>query len=229
MRMKYCSKPVVAAPHHYTFGGGVELCQHAARCVVAGETYAGLVEVGVGLIPGGGGTKEMLVRAMEYIPQGVAVEPFPFIRRAFENIATARVSTSGMEMIEFGYLRPSDILLPNYEHQIAKAKQVCLGLATGGYTPPQPPRLTALGEPVRAAFRAGVWSMQQSGWASEHDALIAEKIAHILTGGNRFPGTKVTEQDILDLEREAFVALCGTEKTQARMQHMLVSGKPLRN
>ena len=229
MRMKYCSKPVVAAPHHYTFGGGVELCQHAARCVIAGETYAGLVEVGVGLVPAGGGTKEMLVRAMEYIPPGVQVEPFPFIRRAFENIATAKVGTSGLEMIEFGYLRTSDIVLPNYDHQIQKAKQVCLGLAISGYTPPQPPRLVALGEPVRAAFRAGVWGMQQGGFASEHDAVIAEKVAHILTGGNRFPGTKITEQDVLDLEREAFVSLCGTEKTQARMQHMLVSGKPLRN
>jgi len=229
MRMKYCRKPVVAAPHHYTFGGGVELCQHADRCVIAGETYGGLVEVGVGLIPAGGGTKEMLARALEHVPENVQADPFPFLRRAFENIGTAKVSTSGAELMDLGYLRSTELLLPNADHQVKRAKDVCRGLAVAGYQPPLPPRLQAAGEGARAAFRVAVWGMQQSGFASEHDALIAEKLAFTLTGGDRLAGTPVSEQDILDLECEAFCSLCGTEKTQQRMQHMLQTGKPLRN
>ena len=229
MAMKYCKKPVVSAPHHYTFGGGVELCMHTHKVVIAGETYAGLVEVGVGVIPAGGGTKELLVRALEYCPPNVEVDPFPFIRRAFENIATAKVGTSGGECIDLGYWRNSEILLANFDHQVQKAKDVCLGLAKAGHRRPTPPRLWALGEGPRAAFRSAVWGMRQSGYASEHDEFIAGKVAHILTGGNRPAGTPVTEQDILDLEREAFLSLCGTEKTQARIQNMLMTGKPLRN
>lgn len=229
MRMKYCSKPVVGAPHHYTFGGGVEINMHTDRVVVAGETYAGLVEVGVGVIPAGGGTKEMLVRALENIPANVAADPFPFVRRAFENIGTARVGTSGAEVIELGYFRQSDILLPNFDHQIQRAKDVCLGMVKAGYTPPKAPRLFALGESAKAAFRAAVWGMAQAGYASEHDALISEHLANILCGGDRIQNTPMTEQDVLDLECEAFVSLCGTEKTQARIQNMLATGKPLRN
>ncbi len=229
MRMKYSRKPVVAAPHHYTFGGGVEICQHAAKVVLAGETYAGLVEMGVGLIPGGGGCKEMHIRAMEYCPDNVSVDPFPFIRRAFEAIGQAKVGTSGREAIELGYFRESDIVLPNYEHQIAKAKAVCRGLVVSGYTPPRPPRLKALGDGPAAAFKAAVWNMQQNGWATEHDALIAGKAAHVLVGGNRLAGTPITEQDLLDLECEGFLGLCGTEKTTERIQYMLMSNKPLRN
>ena len=229
MRMKYCRKPVVAAPHHYTFGGGVEICMHTDKVVIAGETYAGLVEVGVGVIPAGGGTKEMLVRALEKIPPGVTMDPFPLVRRAFENIATAKVGTSGAEFIELGYMRDTDIVLPNYDHQIGRAKDVALGLAKMGYTPPRPPRLWALGDTAMAAFEAAVWGMKEAGFASEHDVLISKKIAHILTGGGRFEGTPLTEQDLLDLECEAFCSLCGTEKTKERIQHMLMSGKPLRN
>lgn len=230
MRMKYCCAPVVAAPHHYTFGGGVEICQHADKVVLAGETYAGLVEVGVGVIPAGGGTTEMLVRALEYVPENVPNgDPFPYVRRAFEAIATAKVGTSGAEVIELGYFRNSDIVIPNFDHQIQKAKNVCRGMVIAGYTPPRKPKLYALGESAKAVFIAGVWGMKEAGWASEHDMLISKHIAHILCGGDRMAGTPMTEQDFLDLECEAFVSLCGTEKTQARIQHMLASGKPLRN
>lgn len=230
MRMKYCNGPVVAAPHHYTFGGGVEICQHADKVVLAGETYAGLVEVGVGVIPAGGGTTELAVRALEYMPQNIQPnDAFPFMRRAFENIATAKVGTSGAEVIEFGYFRTSDIVLPNYDHQIQKAKAVCRGMVVAGYTPPRKPRLYALGESAKAVFAAGVWGMKEAGWASEHDMIISNHVANILCGGDRAAGTPMTEQDFLDLECEAFVSLCGTEKTQARIQHMLASGKPLRN
>jgi 3-hydroxyacyl-CoA dehydrogenase len=228
-KMKYCSRPIVSAPHHYTFGGGVEICQHTAKIVAAGETYAGLVEMGVGVLPAGGGTKEMHVRAMEYCPENVAVDPFPYIRRAFENIASAKVGTSASEVIELGYWRESDIILPNFELQIGVAKQVCLGLIAGGYKRPQPPRLRALGDGPKAAFKSAVWGMVQAGWATEHDALIAEKVATVLVGGNRLAGTPITEQDLLDLECEGFLSLCGTEKSRDRIAHMLQFNKPLRN
>ncbi len=228
--IRFCKRPIVAAPHHYTLGGGTEICQHTARCVIAGETYGGLVEVGVGLIPGGGGCKEMLRRALAYVPDTVPEgDPFPYVRRAFEDIGMAKVSTSGMEYIEFGYLTPDCPVEPSFDQQISRAKAVCLGLAKAGYRPPMPATLTALGEQARATFRMALYSFQLSGYASEHDVLISEKIANILTGGDRLPGTKMTEQDVLDLEREAFVSLVGTEKTQQRIQHMLTTGKPLRN
>ena len=163
MRMKYCKKPVVSAPHHYTFGGGVEVCMHTDKVVIAGETYAGLVEVGVGVIPAGGGTKEMLVRALEFCPANVQVDAFPYVRRAFEDIATAKVGTSGGEVIELGYFRSSDILEPNYELQVGRAKAVCLGLVQAGYTAPRPPRLWALGETAESAFVTGVWGMKEAG------------------------------------------------------------------
>lgn len=229
MRMKYSKRPVVAAPHHYTFGGGVEICQHTAKVVLAGETYAGLVEMGVGLLPAGGGTKEMHLRAMEYLPETVQADPFPYIRRAFEAIAQAKVGTSAAEVVDLGYFRSSDVILPNFEHQIAVAKQVCKGLAVGGYKPPLSPRLKALGPGPKAAFKAAVWSMQKAGWATEHDALIAEKVANVLVGGDRMAGAPLTEQDLLDLECEGFLSLCGTEKTKERIQHMLMNNKPLRN
>jgi 3-hydroxyacyl-CoA dehydrogenase len=230
MRMRFCRGPVVSAPHHYTFGGGVEMAQHAARAVIAGETYGGLVEAGVGVIPAGGGTKEMLRRAMAYVPEGVPdPNPYPYVRRAFESIAMAKVSTSGAELVDLGYFSENDLIYANWDQQVKRAKDVCRGLIVGGYTAPPPARLVALGEPVRAAFRAGLYNMQQSGWASEHDAIVAMKVAHILTGGDRFPGTPMTEQDALDLECEAFLSLCGMEKTQARIQYMLLNNKPLRN
>ena len=230
MRMKHCSKPIVAAPHRFTLGGGLEICQHSAKCVIAGETYAGPVEAGVGVVPAGGGVKEGLVRALEYVPANVENgDPFPYLRRAFESIAMAKVAMSGGEVIELGYLRTSDIVEPNFELQAGRAKNVCLGLIKAGYSAPKPPRLYALGETTEAAFNTAVWGMKEAGFASEHDLLIASKVAHILCGGDRIAGTPITEQDVLDLECEAFCSLCGTEKTQQRMQHMLTTNKPLRN
>ena len=230
MSLRFCRKPIVAAPHHYTFGGGVEICQHSARCVIAGETYGGLVEVGVGLIPAGGGCKEMLRRAQEYVPENIIGGDYmPYVRRAFENIAMAKVSTSGPEMVELGYLSPDDVICPSYDEQLKRAKDVCLSLVLAGYQPPRPARLVAMGENALAAIRVAVFGMTQGGFASEHDAHIATKIGYILTGGNRREGEIMSEQDVLDLEREVFVSLCGTEKTQQRIQTMLATGKPLRN
>lgn len=228
--VRFCSRPVVSAPHHYTLGGGTEICQHTAKAVIAGETYGGLVEVGVGLIPGGGGCKEMLRRALAYLPDSVQdADPLPYIRRAFENIATAKVSTSGGEYIELGYLTEDNPIVASFDQQVKRAKDVCLGLVKMGYRAPKPATLTAFGEPMRAAFRVALYGFKLGGFASEHDVLIGEKISHILTGGDRQAGTKMTEQDVLDLEREAFLSLIGTEKTQQRIQHMLTTGKPLRN
>ena len=230
MTMRFCRGPVVSAPHHFTFGGGIEMSQHCDRVVAAGETYGGLVEVGVGIIPAGGGTKEMLRRALAYLPDSIIDgDPFPYVRRAFEAIGMAKVSTSGPELMELGYFTEHDAVCVNLDHQVRRAKDMCRGLAIAGYTPPAPARMYALGEPVRAAFRSAVYQMQLGGFASEHDALIAEKLANTLTGGDRMPGQPVTEQDILDLERESMLSLCGTEKTQERIRHMLQTGKPLRN
>ena len=230
MAMRFCRGPVVAAPHHYTFGGGIEISQHTARVVAAAETYGGLVEAGVGIIPAGGGTKEMLRRALAYVPDSVPQgDPFPYVRRAFETIGMAKVSTSGHELVPLGYLTQHDCVCINDQHQVKRAKDVCRGLVLAGYAPPRPAKLAVLGEPVRAAFRSAVYQMQLAGWASEHDALIAEYLARTLTGGDRLPGQVMSEQDVLDLEREAMLYLCGTEKTRARMQYMLQTGKPLRN
>jgi 3-hydroxyacyl-CoA dehydrogenase len=230
MSLRFNRKPVVAAPHHFTLGGGCEIAMAADRCVIAGETYGGLVEVGVGLVPGGGGCKELLRRACEYVPGNVAGgDLFPYVQRAFENISLAKVSTSGAELVENGHLSEHDVISASGDQQIRRAKDVCLGMSRAGYKPPLPAVMTALGEPARAAFRVALYGFQQGGFASEHDVLIAEKVAHILTGGDRVAGSKVTEQDILDLEREAFVSLVGMEKSQARIQQMLMTGKPLRN
>lgn len=230
MALRFCRGPVVAAPHHYTFGGGIEITQHAARAVYAAETYGGLVEVGVGVIPGAGGTKEMLRRALLFAPDTVPdVDPFPYVRRAFETIAMAKVSTSGVELIDLGYLTENDVLCLNFDQQVYKAKQVCLGMVVAEYVPPRPAALRVLGESAAAAFRSAVYQFRLGGYASEHDALIAEHLARVLTGGDRAEGSLMSEQDVLDLEREAFCSLCGTEKTVARIQHMLKTGKPLRN
>jgi 3-hydroxyacyl-CoA dehydrogenase len=230
MAMRFCRGPVVAAPHHYTFGGGIEMSQHTARCVVAAETYGGLVEVGVGIIPAGGGTKEMLRRALAYVPDSITQgDPFPYVRRAFEDIGMAKVSMSGPELIKLGYLTENEYICINDHHQVKRAKDVCRSLLMAGYAPPRPAKMVALGESVRAAFRSAVYQMQLAGWASEHDALIADQLGRALTGGDRLPGTALTEQDVLDLEREAMLFLCGTDKTRERMQYMLQTGKPLRN
>ncbi len=228
--MRFCRGPVVAAPHHYTFGGGMEVAMHAAKAVLAGETYGGLVEVGVGLIPAGGGCKELVRRSFEEMPENVdeaSIESF--LTRAFMNIAMARVGTSAGEVIDYGYLKESDIILPNFDQQVQKAKDTCRALLLMGYVPPAPARLTALGEPLRAIFKAGIYPLRKGGYASEYDEHLAMKIGHILSGGDRLAGATITEQDLLDLEREAFVSLCGQEKTQQRIQHMLTTGKPLRN
>jgi 3-hydroxyacyl-CoA dehydrogenase len=231
MSLRYSPKPVVVAPFQMTFGGGCEMTLHADRARAAAETYIGLVEVGVGLIPAGGGTKEMLVRALDSIPPGVTeADPFPFVKRAFETIAMAKVATSAAEAKSLGFLREEDSYSMNADRLIADAKQEVLALASTGYTQPQQRRdILALGNAALSTIKLGIHQMKRGGFISDYDAVIGEKLARILTGGDLNHETRVSEQYLLDLEREAFLSLCGMRQTQERIAHMLKTGKPLRN
>jgi 3-hydroxyacyl-CoA dehydrogenase len=231
MSLRYSSKPVVVAPFNLALGGGCEVLLHGDRVRAHAELYTGLVEVGVGIIPAGGGTKEMLLRALDSIPAGMDdADPFPFVKRAFETMALAKVSTSAEEARGHGYLREEDSVSMNADRLIADAKQEVLALARGGYTPPRPRAdVLAMGLPALSTLKLGIHQMLRGGFISEHDALIGEKLARILAGGDLNHPTRVSEQYLLDLEREAFLSLCGTRKTQERMAHTLKTGKPLRN
>jgi 3-hydroxyacyl-CoA dehydrogenase len=231
MSLRYSAKPVVVAPFQMTFGGGCEMTLHGDRVRASAETYIGLVEVGVGLIPAGGGTKELLVRALDSIPAGVTdADPFPFVKRAFETIALAKVATSAEEARSLGFLREEDSYSMNADRLIADAKQEVLALHATGYTRPQQRTdILALGMPALATLKLGIHQMKRGGFISDYDALIGEKLARILTGGDLNHETRVSEQYLLDLEREAFLSLCGQRQTQARIAHMLKTGKPLRN
>ena len=231
MSLRYSAKPVVVAPFQMVFGGGCEMVLHADRVRAAAETYIGLVEVGVGIIPAGCGTKEMLLRAMDSIPTGMNdADPFPFVKRAFETIALAKVATSAAEARDFGFLRDEDSISMNGDRLILDAKKQVLSLAAAGYVQPQPRTdILALGNSALATLKLGVHLMKRAGYISDHDALIGEKLARILTGGDLNHPTRVSEQYLLDLEREAFLSLIGTRKSQDRIAHMLKTGKPLRN
>lgn len=228
MKLKGLAKPVVAAPHRMVLGGGVEACLPADRVVFSAETYFGLVETGVGLIPAGGGCKEMALRISDSQSDPEA-DLQPAINRIFETIALAKTSTSGHHAISMGYGRQTDSVVMNPDYRIFEAKQTVLSMDRAGYIPQQPGLVRVVGRDGRAVLHMGALGMRQSGYISDHDLLIAKKLAHILTGGDVSAGTVVSEQYMLDLEREAFLSLLGEVKTQQRMQHMLAKGKPLRN
>lgn len=231
MKIKYLLKPVVTAPAGMALGGGCEIAMHGARCQPAGETYMGLVEVGAGVIPAGGGCKESMVRVTEGIPAG-AIEAGlnlqQFYAKIFENIATAKVGTSAAEVMELGYIRRTENISMNHDRQIWDAKQVVLGLSRF-YKPPKAPMIPVMGENLIGMTNAVLYNMQKGNYASEYDVHVARKVAYILSGGECAEGTYVTEQDILDLEREAFLSLCGEPRTQDRIMSLLTTGKPLRN
>jgi 3-hydroxyacyl-CoA dehydrogenase len=196
----------------------------------AAETYMGLVEVGVGLIPAGGGTKEMLLRCTEGVSPEVDADLFPFVRRAFETVGMAKVATSAKEAQRFGFMRSTDRITINRDHLIHDAKRTVLALAKEGYQPPQPRKnIRAVGEKGLALLQMGLFYMREGGYISEYDEHVGKKLAYIFSGGNLPDGSEVTEQYILDLEREAFLSLCGEPKTQERMQYTLKTGRPLRN
>ncbi|KLU58616.1 putative 3-hydroxyacyl-CoA dehydrogenase [Peptococcaceae bacterium CEB3] len=228
MALKYAKKPVVAAPHGMALGGGTEICLHTQAIQAAAEAYLGLVEVGVGLIPGGGGVKEMAVRALEGVLPGVQVTPDYFFAKRFETVAMAQVSNSAEKARQMGFLRDHDRYSLNGEHVIPDAKARVLDLARN-FRPNLPAMVKIGGPGVRATLELGLYGMKEGGYISEHDLLIGKKLAFVLTGGNLPAGSPVTEQHLLDLEREAFLSLAGEAKTQDRIRHMLAKGKPLRN
>lgn len=228
MRLRYAAVPTVAAPHAMTLGGGCELCLHTDAVVAAAETYMGLVEFGVGLIPGGGGTKEMTLRASDSFHQG-DVE-LNVLREYFLTMATANVSGSAYEAFETGLLqRGRDAVVVQGDRRLTEAKKRALRLAEAGYTKPLPRTIKALGKQALGMFLAGTDAMKAGKYISEHDAKIANKLAYVMTGGDLSEATRVSEQYLLDLEREAFLSLCGEPKTLERIQYMLKTGKPLRN
>ena len=230
MGLRHGPLPVVAAPHAMTLGGGAECVLQSAAVVAHAELYMGLVEAGIGLVPAGGGLKEMVRRASAWAAQVPDGDPYPWLRRAFESCSTGKVSTSAHEAQSLGFLRTSDSIVFQRDHLLARAKQRAIGMAEAGWVAPDPNEpIRVVGAPHGASFFMGAWAFHQAGFASEHDKLVAEKIAHVLSGGMAFAPSTTTAQHLLDLEREAFVSLCGQEKTRARIAHTLKTGKPLRN
>jgi 3-hydroxyacyl-CoA dehydrogenase len=229
MAIKYAPGPVVAAPQGMALGGGCEISLHSARIHAAAEAYIGLVETGVGLIPGGGGTKEMLIRASEHAAGAEDLDLFHALKPIFENIAMAKVSTSGEEARSMGFLRRSDLIAMNRDRQVADAKATALALVREGYRLPAPAEVRVLGEEFLSAAKLAIHMLVRGEFASEHDAVVSRKLAYILAGGSITAPQLVSEQYLLDLEREAFVSLCGERKTQERIAHTLKTGKPLRN
>ncbi len=229
MALRLSPVPVVVAPAGLVLGGGCEIALHADRVHAAGDTFMGLVEVGVGLIPAGGGTKEMLARAMSRLPSP-ASDPLPAVQQAFETVALAKVSASGPDAARLGYLSALDTFSMNRERLIADAKAQALARVAEGYRTPQPRQAIPVGgESLGAALKLGVHLAWRAGRATDHDAVIGRALAHIFAGGNLPHATTVSEQHLLDLEREAFLRLLGEPKTLARIQHTLTTGKPLRN
>ncbi|MGA9585892.1 MAG: 3-hydroxyacyl-CoA dehydrogenase NAD-binding domain-containing protein [Terracidiphilus sp.] len=242
MSIKFCPRPVVVAPFNLTLGGGAEISLHAARRQPYAETYIGLVEASIGLIPGGGGTKEMLLRAVDsaaaLAPPDPKDPPSRFaqsaemnaaLKRTLEIIAMAKVSTSAAEARGLGLLIPADGITLNRERLLLDAKAQAIALAEAGYTAPQPRTIPAPGTASLAVLNTGVFLMGEAGFASEHDMKVARWVAYILCGGKVTAGSLVGEQYLLDLEREAFLSLCGERKTQERIAYTLKTGKPLRN
>ena len=233
LAIKYSPRPVVVAPQGMALGGGCEVALHGARIHAAAEAYIGLVETGVGLIPGAGGTKEMLIRANERAAGGEDLDLFHTLKPVFENIAMAKVSTSAQEAREMGYLRPADLIAMNRDRLVADAKQTALALARAGYRPPgvspAEPSIRVLGEQFLAGAKLAIHMLLRGEHISEYDAVVGRKLANILAGGPLSAPQLVSEQYVLDLERDAFVSLCGERKTQERIAHTLKTGKPLRN
>ncbi len=228
-RMKYSTVPVVAAPYGMTLGGGLEVCLGAGDVQAAAETYAGLVEVGVGLVPGGGGTMNLLWRALEGVPDGATLDTYALVTQMFKNIAMVRVATSAEEAKTFGYFRRTAGVSFDRARQLVDAKARALGLAQSGWHPPAPRAYVLPGESGMATLAMMIGTLVDAGQASPHDAKIAGKLAEVLCGGVSGGAHEVTENEMLEIEREAFLSLCGEPKSQERMQYMLMNNKPLRN
>ena len=229
MRMRYSPKPVVIAPAGLALGGGCEMTMHGSRVVAAAETYIGLVELGAGVIPAGGGTKEMLRRIVNPVMRVENAEVLPPLQRAFLQMGQAKVATSAEEARDMDILGPADRIVLNRDHLLAEAKKEVLHMVAAGYKPPAPEPIYAAGRDALAALRIGAWSFKEGRYITQYDYHIAGKLVYVLCGGELSRGQWVSEQYILDLEREAILSLFGEEKTQARMWNILQTGKPLRN
>jgi 3-hydroxyacyl-CoA dehydrogenase len=233
LALKHAPKPVVVAPQGMALGGGCEICLHGARIQAAAETYMGLVETGVGLIPAGGGSKEMIVRANEHAAGGESLDLFHAFKPVFETLAMAKVSTSAEDARGLGFLRPADFISMNGDRLVADAKAAALALVREDYRPgfaaPNEPSIRVLGEELIAGAKLAIHMMLRGEYISEYDAHVARKLANVLAGGPLTESQLVSEQYLLDLERETFVSLCGERKTQERIAHTLKTGKPLRN
>jgi 3-hydroxyacyl-CoA dehydrogenase len=228
--LKYCKRPVVAAPFGMTLGGGCEVCLGAGHVFAAAETYIGLVELGVGLIPAGGGCKELLLRHLEGLPSVDDVDTFPGVRAAFETIGAAKVATSAEEGRRLRFLRSSDGVAFNPDRLLHLAKRMAVALAAQDYRPPDPTvAVPVVGESGIASIKTHLYLLREGKFISEYDEYLGGQLATVLCGGRVTRGTKVAEDYLLDLEREVFLRLCGQAKTRERMQHMLKKGKPLRN
>jgi 3-hydroxyacyl-CoA dehydrogenase len=229
MRVKYSAVPVVTAPHALTLGGSCELVLHSAKVVPAAESYIGLVELGVGLIPGGGGTKEFALRAADEMHED---EPETItLKNRFFTIATAKISTSAFEAFDLGILRKGkDFVSINLGRRISEAKQAVIELYDDGYIMPvSRSDVKVLGRSALGALYAGINGMWRANYATAHDVVVAKKLAYVMCGGDLSEPTFVTEQYVLDLEREAFLSLCGEKKTLERIQSVIKGGKPIRN
>lgn len=229
MRMRYFPKPVVIAPAGLALGGGCEVTMHASRVVAAAETYIGLVELGAGVIPAGAGTKEYMRRIINPAMRTPDVEVLPFLGRAFLQIGQVKVATSAWEARQMSILGPGDRIVLNRDHLLTEAKKEVRHMVITGYTPPAPEKIYAAGRDTLGAAQIVAWGFEQGKYITEYDLHIARKLAYVITGGGLTKPQWVSEQYILDLEREAFLSLCGEEKTQARMWSLLNTGKPLRN
>jgi 3-hydroxyacyl-CoA dehydrogenase len=229
MRARYSSIPVVVAPHGLALGGGCELSLHSDKICAAAETYTGLVELGVGLIPGGGGTKEFVLRASDEMHQD---EPETItLKNRFLTIATAKVATSALEAFELGiYRKGQDEVVINQSRRITEAKRSVIQMADSGYVAPVVRKdVKVLGRSALGTLYAGIHGMWRANYATDHDVTVAKKLAYVMCGGDLSEPTVVSEQYLLDLEREAFLSLCGEKKTLERIQSVLKGGKPVRN
>jgi 3-hydroxyacyl-CoA dehydrogenase len=229
MRMRYSPKPIVVAPVGLALGGGCEITMHASRVVASSETYIGLVELGAGVIPAGGGTKELMRRIVSPPMKTENVEVLPFLQRAFLQIGQAKVATSAEEARQMAILNPQDRIVLNRDFLLAEAKREVLHMVNAGYHPPAPEPIYVAGRDMLGALRVGVWMFKEGKYITDYDHHVAGKLANVMCGGGLTRPQWVSEQYILDLEREAFLSLCGEEKTQARMWSLLQTGKPLRN
>ncbi len=228
-RMRYSFKPVVAAPKGLTLGGGAEVALGANAIQTTGELYMGLVEVGVGLIPGGGGNLQLMRNVFGMHAGDAEFDPFPFLKKIFMTIGMGEVAKSAEEAREFGFLQANDRITMNADHLLHDAKQRVLGLAKSGFKPPRPTKFRLPGPDGVATIDMLLYSMEENNQISAHDRLIGRKLAQVICGGQTSPAVDVTEEKLLELEREAFMSLCGEEKSRERMQYMVMNNKPLRN